>query len=273
MIANRYDFSADIYRTANLDLCHLSDAELLSHYMSHRDERRLYARVETTNELCSMRWLRGNGLEIGAGKNPTPLYGNAITSLDDIDDTGVFYGDYSGISHSIDHPDYCRGKEDSFDFVIASHVLEHTDSFLLAIQNMTNITKDMGILYIVMPDINFLHDKYWMANYNFEHHIDEYRHPLCHMNLHDSAFLKYIEQDNLFAKAVHAQPPSDYLENLNKSIIDPKHRFIHHKHNYDFNDWVTLIVDTIKFLGGLVLMDARYGHERHDCHFILEVRK
>ena len=89
---NRYDFSIDLYRSYNIDLAHLSDEALFAHFLANQGDRRIYAKTDSTIDFLSMRWLRGNGLEVGAGAHPTPLYGNARASLSDCDDSYAFGG-------------------------------------------------------------------------------------------------------------------------------------------------------------------------------------
>ncbi|SRR6266404_54356 len=85
------EFSPDVYRNYNLDLRHLTDSELREHFQKYPHERRIYG-TSTTVETLSMRWLRGNGVEVGAGAKPTPLLGDARVQMCDCDGTLVFGG-------------------------------------------------------------------------------------------------------------------------------------------------------------------------------------
>lgn len=223
-----------------------------------------------------MRWLRGNGFEVGAGAHPTPLYGNARVSLSDCDDSYAFGGERVDIAGSIDDPDFWRDKEDKYHFVVASHVLEHVDSLLLALDNLIKITSNNGVIYLVLPDITFLYDKEWMKPFNFAHHIDEYNHPKIYKELHDTLFIDYIRtiDDHKAMKTIHASLNDRYLASVRAGHIPEAERFMHHKHNYEFNGWLEILNQSKGFFSNRIkFVDCRYGHERMDCHFVLQVTK
>ena len=277
-LTSKFDFSLDVYRSHNLDIAKLSDEALVAHFLGNQGDRRVYAKTDNTAEFLSMRWLRGDGFEVGAGAHPTPLYGNARALLSDCDDSHAFGGERVDIAGSIDDPAFWRDKEDNFDFVIASHVLEHVDSLLLALANLLKITRNNGIIYIVLPDILFLHDKEWMPYYGFEHHIEEYNHPHHNDDLHDNVVIEYIKSKscdkNKVNKAIHAQISDRYLASVQGGNIPETDRFMHHKHNYDFNGWLYTLHQSISFFSNrMQFVDSRYGHERMDCHFVFQVKK
>ncbi len=70
------------------------------------------------------------------------------------------------------------GKEEirrTFDLIWMSHVLEHFDNPILALQKAYDLLSPTGIIYIAVPDIDFIKDKtgvsqfpHWKAN---EHYI------------------------------------------------------------------------------------------------------
>jgi predicted SAM-dependent methyltransferase len=275
-LPNRYDFSLSLYRSYNLDLAHLSDESLFAHFLVNQKDRRVYAKTDSTVEFLSMRWLRGDGFEVGAGAHPTPLYGNARALLSDCDDSHAFGGERVDIAGSVNDPDFWRDKEDNYDFVVASHVLEHVDSLLLAIDNLIKITRNDGAIYITVPDICFIRDKEWMPHYNFEHHIDEYNHPHQNDELHDNIFIEYIKSCdiNKAKESMHARLEDDYLARVRRGSILESERFMHHKHNYDFNGWLDILHQSKCFFSNKIkFVDARYGHERMDCHFVFQVTK
>jgi SAM-dependent methyltransferase len=264
-------FSPDIYRNYNLDLRHLTDSELLEHFHKYPHERRIYGNTSTTIETLSMRWLRGNGIEVGAGANPTPLFGDARARLSDCDETLAFGGNRIDVQYSIDDPEFSRQNRARYDFAIASHVLEHADSFLRAVENLLLITRAGGVVYIVLPDINFLLDKNWLPNFDFEHHITEYHKPLTHANLHDRLYISGSGEGILHTNQV-AHLSKKYQAAVLSGHIPADQRFLHHKHNYGFNDWLGILHLTQGFFRGkFAFLDVRYGHERSDCHFVLGV--
>jgi SAM-dependent methyltransferase len=262
-------FSSEIYRAYNLDLRHLSDEEAVAHFTAHPDERRVHAATVDTCSFLSMRWLRGNGVEIGAGGNPTPLFGNASALVADCDSDLVFGGKQLDFHKSLDAPDFAAGGK-IFDFAIASHVLEHVDSVLRALENLIAVTKVGGLVYVVLPDIEWLNDSTWIPAFDFEHHVIEYGNALAFSSHHDEIYLDAFEKTTLTEE--HAYINEEYRQALHNRSIPQAMRFMHHKHNYKMQGWLDLMVEARGFLGNTYqLVDIRYGHERKDCHFVLEV--
>jgi hypothetical protein len=133
----------DLGRILCLCLRHLNDQELLEHFRKYPHERRIYGYTSTTVETLSMRWLRGNGVEVGAGAHPTPLFGEARTQMSDCDRT-LALAENSLTQYWVDDPEFARTNLARYDFSIASHVLEHADSFLRALENLLSITRVGG---------------------------------------------------------------------------------------------------------------------------------
>jgi SAM-dependent methyltransferase len=260
-------FSLAIYRRYNPDLQYMNDEQLAEHFRICRHEPRVYAATSSTAEAVSMRWLRGAGMEIGAGPSPVPLYGNATTQKADSGDAVADRENTVDIIWNIDEADFANDNRARFDFAIASHVLEHTDSFLRALEHMMTVVRPGGIVYIVLPDIAHLSDIEWMQNFDFQHHVDEYRDPLVYVDIHDRIYIEgHLMQrpDKPF--------PAIYDEIVAARKLPPRMRFLHHKHNYSFNDWLALFVKAQDFFAGRFrFMDVRYGYDRADCHFVLQV--
>lgn len=264
-------FDQSIYRAYNLDLQKLDPVELLRHFESHGDESRIYGLTSSTSEFLSMRWIRGLGVEIGAGSRPTPLFGNAQTILGDCDSTLAFGGQRVDLAGSIDDPSFSAKNRGRFDFAIASHVLEHTDSFLRAVENLLSITKIGGTVYIVLPDIEGLIDKNWLPYFDFSHHVSEYRSPLIYAELHDQLYVDGCGEGIFSTNEVAVLSP-EYQDSVRRGQIPTELRFLHHKHNYSFDGWLDIFHRTREYLGGrFKFLDIRYGHERADCHFVLRV--
>lgn len=260
-------FDMSVYRRANQDLANLSDLQLGEHFQnSGCRERRVFAQTETTTESMSMRWLRGSGLEIGAGRNPTPLVPGVQCDYADIAADSAFGGSAKSY-FSLDGQlgDVHRGR---YDFVIASYVLEHCDSFIRGIENLLNTLKFTGVAYIILPDVRYLYDANWMPNYNFDHHAKEYVEPLHFANEHDKAFLGSISTHSSVNE--HADITAELAEAMNAGRLPKDQRFVAHKHTYRYADWLALLSQTLEFLGSkFVIEDSAFGRERMDCHFAL----
>ncbi len=265
-------FDAEFYRAHNLDLRDLDSPALAAHFAAHQDERRLFAPTKTTVEALSMRWLRGAGIEIGAGGSPTPLFGNATTMMGDVDDKLAFGGERLDLQGSIDSEAFGASCRAHFDFAIASHVLEHADSFLRALLNLIQITRPGGIVYVVLPDIRFIGDVRWMPFFDFGHHVREFNEPLAYAQQHDDLYREGCG-DGIFHSNEIAHLTADYQQAVAEARIPAHLRFLHHKHNYNFDGWLKMMTQAQQFFGNAFeFADVRFGHERQDCHFVLQVQ-
>jgi SAM-dependent methyltransferase len=268
-------FYPEIYRANSLDLAHLDSASLRDHFeRAGFAEPRIFGPTSTTSQYLSMKWLRGNGIEIGAGRYPMELFGNAQAINADID-SGALFGT-EAIEHrlSIDAP-VPATLAGRFDFVIASHVLEHADGLIQAIQNLIDLARPDGTIYIVVPDIRFLVDAEWMPFFDFAHHVEEYREPGRYNSMHDRLAHDHMRRNSATASGgaqlvsggqVHA---GDMLRLLNEGE-GGESRFMNHQHTYDPDGWLGLFVDIQRFLPRrFTILETRYGMERSDCHFVL----
>ena len=92
------------------------------------------------------RYCEGEGLEVGAGK--TPLGDPSRTTFLDrqVDDKDATENaDIIADATAIPRPD------ESFDYVIASHVLEHMPNTIAALKEWLRVLKPGGTLFIVLP--------------------------------------------------------------------------------------------------------------------------
>ena len=286
-VKNDFPFSAKVYRQSSTDLAqlNLSDAELEVHFETiGKSERRLFALTDTTSEYLSMRWLRGNGIEIGAGGSPTPLFGNSNIVYADIEGgEGIFDAENVTIKYSIDKPaplELCG----QFDFAVLSHVLEHSDGVIAALKNLFNLLKPDGIAYITVPDRRFLLDAEWMPEFPIEHHLDEARYPGMYDRSHDQEALASLRRheeisnpsgdqqvfhDPSLTDGKKSQHP-DFRLLLAQASHDNPYRFAVHKHTYSLDGWCKLMNSVQPILGNVFeIEEVRYGTERQDCHFIL----
>jgi len=282
-------FDPATYRKLNADLAalDLSDAQLFEHFLEKGIfERRVFAPTSTTSEYLSMRWLRGEGIEIGAGSSPTPIFGKTSVVYADIDGGSTIFGaNEVSIRYSIDQnvPEDLKGR---FDFCVVSHVLEHSDGLIKAVKNLLQFLKPGGIAYIVVPDKCHLVDDEWMQEYPIEHHIDELRSPGIYDVDHDRDALTSLNnhpelQNPSGDHQVFQNDPDADLEDrfaepdFRKLLVgnpaDNPYRFAIHKHTYSPQGWNRFFADLQKFMvDEFDIVETRYGAERQDCHFVLK---
>jgi SAM-dependent methyltransferase len=123
-----------------------------------------YHRIRDMNEhrLHLTHYLNGYGLEIGALNSPLPLPKNAQAIYSDVLTPGQIDRMYPGSRH----PDIISNSEEfpdtptnTFDFVVANHVLEHVTDPIRALGEWHRILKDGGILFLAIPDKRYTFDR------------------------------------------------------------------------------------------------------------------
>ncbi len=173
------------------------------------------------------------GIEIGAGRFPTELFGDAAAINADIDSGDLFGTDAVKHRLSIDDP-VPAALQGRFDFVIASHVLEHADGIIRAVENLLDLSRPDGTIYIVVPDIRFLIDAAWMPYFDLAHHADEYRNPGKYNAMHDQIVLAHMRSQIATASPGHmvsgGQVRGDDILRLVEEGEGGANRFMSHKH-------------------------------------------
>lgn len=194
--------------------------ERLRQYTSGRPLARKYSDSDWHNppiysslamrELVASK-LKGTGLEIGAGSNPFPvplacrvIYGDRL-GVNQLHDE-----QYPGEHDEIIPPDLetdletFEGVDDSsLDFIVASHVIEHTRNPLGAILKANQKLKPGGQLILVVPDKERTFDRA-RATTLLEHLVLDYHSPSINRDKEH-----YFD---FYTKAFNMYTPADLLE-------------------------------------------------------------
>jgi SAM-dependent methyltransferase len=115
----------------------------------------------------SYRYLRGKGIEIGALHNPLKTSCMAKASYVDRFQVSELRNQYPELAKKklvnvdiIDNGELLASfPDESRDFIIANHFLEHTQNPLLALRTFFRVLNCGGILYAAVPDMRFTFDK------------------------------------------------------------------------------------------------------------------
>jgi SAM-dependent methyltransferase len=131
---------------------------------------------QRVRKLIAQNYLSGQGIEIGAFASPLPVPADVRVSylekftIDEIKQQFSFAGlnlaDFGFDENALIKPDILDDGENlakigdnSQDFVIANHVLEHMENPVKAFKNMLRVTKHHGFIYIALPDMRLCFDR------------------------------------------------------------------------------------------------------------------
>ncbi|HET7049035.1 MAG TPA: methyltransferase domain-containing protein [Solirubrobacteraceae bacterium] len=119
-----------------------------------------------TREDLARRYLVGDGIEIGAGTLPLRVPPRArVRYVDNIDRDVLIAragGDFLGRNLDVsdvpvvdvvdDAQTLATFPDESVDFIIANHVLEHVEDPIGALENFARATRRDGIIFLTLPD-------------------------------------------------------------------------------------------------------------------------
>lgn len=116
-------------------------------------------RVPLDRERLAFTYIAGVGIEIGAMHNPTPVPKNATVKYVDNVSSDINKGKFSELSKfELVSPDYIEDgfklqsiKNQSQDFLIANHVLEHADNALQVLERWAEVIKPEGTIFLAVP--------------------------------------------------------------------------------------------------------------------------
>jgi len=118
--------------------------------------------------------IEGVGLEIGPSYSPIlpKSSGAQIKTIDHLNREGLaqkYKNLPTALLNKIEEVDYIWsgeslteliGKNNAFDYIIASHLIEHTTDLISFIQDCENLLKPDGVLSLVIPDKRFCFDRF-----------------------------------------------------------------------------------------------------------------
>lgn len=137
-------------------------------------------RASLNREGLASIYLRGNGIEVGALHSPLKVPSDAKVRYVDLKMPEELQKFYVGLT-DIKVPDILTDgekltgvKDESQDFVIANHLLEHCEDPIGTIENFLRVVKRNGILFLALPDKRFTFDARRPLT-TFEHLLRDYR--------------------------------------------------------------------------------------------------
>lgn len=154
-----------------------------THFIAHALRREAleaapYASFLNREVLASI-YLHGNGLEIGGLNNPLNVPPEVKVQYVDLKVSEELQKSNPGLT--IKEPDIVMDgqklsgiEDESQDFVIANHFIEHCEDPIGTIENFLRVVKRDGILYLAIPDMRFTFDVVRPVT-TFEHLLRDHR--------------------------------------------------------------------------------------------------
>jgi predicted SAM-dependent methyltransferase len=137
-------------------------------------------RATLNREALASTYLSGNGMEVGALHNPLKVPSHANVQYVDLKIPEELQKFYVGVT-DIKVPDILTDGEtltgvddESQDFVIANHFIEHCQNPIGTIENFLRVLRPNGILFLTIPDKRFTFDIRRPPT-TFEHLLRDYR--------------------------------------------------------------------------------------------------
>jgi SAM-dependent methyltransferase len=153
-----------------------------------RKARKVYFRLTGKDSHSRLRWLlaraslKGTGIEVGALFKPLPVpRGVTVRYVDRMDHEDLLkqYPELRGtplvkIDLISDGETLREIPDESQDFVIANHFLEHCEDPFLTLKNFLRVTRKGGALFIALPDMRYTFDRD-REETSYEHLIKDHR--------------------------------------------------------------------------------------------------
>jgi len=110
--------------------------------------------------LFHNRYFVGHGIDIGGKPDPLGQYLGVFPLMHQVDTWDLEQGDAQ----------YMKSVPDGhFDFIHASHCLEHMVDVRTALSNWTRVVKPGGYLIVTVPDEDLYEHGKWPSQYNSDH--------------------------------------------------------------------------------------------------------
>ena len=139
--------------------------------------------MSSIKRRLAARWLRGSGIEIGALNAPLQVPPGTVVRYVDRAPLDVLRRQYRELADEVlvpvsligDAQDLSALDDETVDFVIANHLLEHLENPIRELQEMLRVIRTGGVLYMALPDPRATFDVDRELT-SVEHVVEEFRH-------------------------------------------------------------------------------------------------
>jgi SAM-dependent methyltransferase len=197
-------------------------------------------RWQATRDDLAFRYLRGDGIEIGALN--APLRVPAAARVRYVDHAGVdelrerYAEELSMHGWPLIEPDVVDEGErlskfgdESLDFVIANHMLEHVEDPIAALHNFLRVLRPGGILFLTIPDPRHNFDGP-RERTTVEHLLRDHR---------EGPEVSRREHYEEWARIIEGEPPERAEERVEDFASE---RARHHFHVWELNTFLAFLI-------------------------------
>ena len=167
---------------------------------------------ERARSIVASRYLRGEGLEIGAAFSPLDVPRGVKVRYVDHKSREELAREYRDVAHKLVDVDLIDRSgtlsdvpDESVDFIIANHVIEHTTDPIHAIAQWLRVVKEGGVVFMCVPDKRFTFDSQRSVT-SLEHLVrDHTEGPAVSSTSDAEDYLRHVCQVPADVLAVRAQ--------------------------------------------------------------------
>lgn len=189
---------------------------------------------KTREEL--KKYIKGDGIEIGALQNPLNLSGLSVSSIKYVDKLSVknlrkCYPELNSMP-LIDPDILDNGQkldnipDNSLNFIIANHLIEHVTNPLGALKNWNKKLKNGGIVFLAVPDMRYTFDSIRDIT-TLKHLITDYE-----MNDKQRDLADYVHF-NEWVKNIQKKELDDDIQKETDRLFKEKYSIHYHVWQYD----------------------------------------
>ncbi len=186
-------------------------------------EDKLGRMISSSRKAVADMFVRGSGLELGAGSRPYPIPDGTQCYYGDVRDREeieVYFKDGRDFPHNgiLDAQTLAGIANRSVDFVISAHVIEHLENPIGSIVNQARVLKPGGVVILTAPDRRHTFDRRRPTGTPLDHLIED-----AQFGGSSTRLESYIDHLRYVGPEMgHAATPDDELLDTAKRISDEK---------------------------------------------------
>ncbi|MEW9535718.1 methyltransferase domain-containing protein [Agrobacterium radiobacter] len=210
-------------------------------------DEKLEVEVLSARKALSEIFLKGKGIEVGAGSRPFPLPDGVECYYGDVLDSASlekYFGTDKVVLDGVIDAQTMRGiPHDSLDFVISAHVIEHLHDPIGAIRATINVLKQGGVFLLVVPEMTKTWDRRRPPT-TLDHLIKDSR---------DGGYSTHLEAAIEHARYVHPEitgktiPEDEIISDAQNLIDSGMDMHMHAWRMVDFREMLDHIANDAKF--------------------------